>query len=86
MNHLLLGRARRCLTALTLAFAFAGTAMAVEEPSYSVSLQAGDAEVRDYPALIAAEVTVSPLIDSDMVPDNAWSCASVRAETDPPRI
>ena len=58
MNHLLLGRARRCLTALTLAFAFAGTAMAVEEPSYSVSLQAGDAEVRDYPALIAAEVTV----------------------------
>jgi hypothetical protein len=32
--------------------------MAVEEPSYSVRLQAGAMEIRDYPALIAAEVTV----------------------------
>jgi len=38
---------------------FGGTAMAVEEPRYAVTLQEGAFEVRDYPALIAAEVTVS---------------------------
>jgi hypothetical protein len=32
--------------------------MATEEPPFTVSLKAGDLEVRDYPALIAAEVTV----------------------------
>ena len=32
--------------------------MATEEPPFTVTLKAGDLEVRDYPALIAAEVTV----------------------------
>lgn len=33
--------------------------MATEEPAHTVSIQEGSFEVRDYPALIAAEVTVS---------------------------
>jgi hypothetical protein len=35
-----------------------GTAMAIEEPAFHASLQEGAFEVRDYPALVAAEVTV----------------------------
>ena len=52
-------------TAATLAMAAialsitAGTAMATEEPPYTPSLKDGNFEVRDYPALIAAEVSVS---------------------------
>ncbi len=33
--------------------------MAVEEPDYHISLKVGACEIRDYPALVAAEVTVS---------------------------
>jgi hypothetical protein len=33
--------------------------MAVEEPAYTLVLQEGEFEVRDYPALVAAEVTVN---------------------------
>jgi hypothetical protein len=36
-----------------------GFAMATEEPSYAVSLKDGNFEVRDYPAMVAAEVSVS---------------------------
>ena len=36
----------------------AGTAMAVETPRYATVLRDGDHEVRDYPALVVAEVTV----------------------------
>lgn len=35
-----------------------GSAMATEEPVHTVSLKEGSFELRDYPALIAAEVTV----------------------------
>ena len=34
-------------------------AMATEEPPFTVSVKQGDFEVRDYPALVAAEVSVS---------------------------
>ncbi len=34
-------------------------AMATEEPPYTASLKDGDFEIREYPSLIAAEVTVS---------------------------
>jgi hypothetical protein len=37
---------------------FGGSAMATEEPAFSVIIQEGEFEVRDYPALIAAEVSV----------------------------
>ena len=33
--------------------------MATEEPPFTVSVKQGDFEVRDYPALVAAEVSVS---------------------------
>jgi hypothetical protein len=36
-----------------------GNSMATEEPSFKVTLKKGQIEVRDYPALIAAEVRVS---------------------------
>jgi hypothetical protein len=36
-----------------------GAAMAIEEPAYQASLQEGAFEVRDYPALMAAEVTIT---------------------------
>ncbi|WP_233243347.1 MULTISPECIES: SOUL family heme-binding protein [unclassified Caulobacter] len=38
---------------------FGTQAMAVEEPAYKAVLQKGAFEVRDYPALVVAEVTVS---------------------------
>ena len=44
---------------LALAFTLSAPAMATEEPAYTVSLKSGSMEVRDYPALIAAEVTVA---------------------------
>ena len=34
-------------------------AIATEEPAFTVSLAQGDCEVRDYPAMVAAEVSVS---------------------------
>jgi hypothetical protein len=36
-----------------------GTAMAVEEPAHTVVVREGAFEVRDYPALVAAEVSVT---------------------------
>jgi hypothetical protein len=36
-----------------------GPAMAVEEPEFRVELRDGDCEIRDYPELLAAEVTVA---------------------------
>lgn len=47
------------LISLVLLFTLtAAPAIATEEPAFSVTLKAGDIEVRDYPPLIAAEVTV----------------------------
>lgn len=40
-------------------FVFGGVAMATEEPSFTVAVHEGDFEVRDYPALVVAEVSVS---------------------------
>jgi hypothetical protein len=36
-----------------------GSAMATEEPKYTVTLKEGDFELRDYPAMVAAEVSVT---------------------------
>ena len=36
-----------------------GSAMATEEPKYTVTLKEGNFEVRDYPAMVAAEVSVA---------------------------
>jgi hypothetical protein len=50
---------RAVLFVLICLFTFAGdAAVAVEEPSFKVEVQAGALEVRDYPGLVAAEVTV----------------------------
>ncbi len=58
-----LGRAAAGLglaCAVLLALSFTGSpAMAIEEPKYTVVLKDGDAEIRDYAAVVAAEVTVS---------------------------
>lgn len=47
------------LCAILLLSTLTGIAMATEEPSYTSILQEAPFEIRDYPALIAAEVTVS---------------------------
>lgn len=46
------------LAGVLLAAMTGGTAMAVETPRYASVLRDGDQEVRDYPALVVAEVTV----------------------------
>ena len=52
--------AKRWVFAVWMVFAMVvGSAMAVEEPAYRQVLREGDFEVRDYPALVAAEVTVT---------------------------
>lgn len=52
--------ARRIVLSGALAAVFLGTvAMAVEEPAFKPVLKDGAFEVRDYPALVVAEVTVS---------------------------
>lgn len=48
-----------CATLLLCATLIGTGAMAVEEPSFKSILHEGAFEIRDYPALIAAEVTVS---------------------------
>jgi hypothetical protein len=45
--------------ALFLFIASAGPAMATEEPAFTASLKEGAFEVRSYPALVAAQVTVN---------------------------
>jgi hypothetical protein len=50
--------ARFVLIPVLAAVIFGGTAMATEEPAYQASLQEGAFEVRDYPTLMAAEVTI----------------------------
>jgi hypothetical protein len=40
-------------------FLFGGVAMATEEPAFTVASREGEFEVRDYPALVVAEVSVS---------------------------
>lgn len=51
---------KRLARLAVLVFTFmGGPALAVEEPPYTVEIQAGPIQVRDYPALIAAETTVS---------------------------
>jgi hypothetical protein len=51
---------RRIVLAAILGAALFGTnAMAVEEPAFKAVLHEGAFEVRDYPALVVAEVTVS---------------------------
>ncbi|ATC25538.1 heme-binding protein [Caulobacter vibrioides] len=51
---------RRMAMTAVFAAVFLGTvAMAVEEPVFKVVLHEGDFDVRDYPALVVAEVTVS---------------------------
>ena len=48
------------LTSLLFGLVLLGTpAMATEEPAFTVVLHEGDFEVRDYPALVVAEVTVT---------------------------
>jgi hypothetical protein len=48
------------LTGLIIGLVFLGTpAMATEEPAFTVVSHDGDFEVRDYPALVVAEVTVT---------------------------
>jgi hypothetical protein len=46
------------LSSILLLSMLTGTAMATEEPSYSSILQKTPFEIREYPSLIAAEVTV----------------------------
>ncbi len=53
----MLARVLLCIGAIQLFSG--GMAMAIEEPAYTATLQQGDLEVRDYPARIAAEVTVT---------------------------
>jgi DNA gyrase inhibitor GyrI len=51
---------RSVLFGVILCFTFLGcNAMAVEEPAFKTILHEGDFEIRDYPALIVAEVTVT---------------------------
>jgi len=50
---------RILLNALLVFSLFGSPAMAVEEPAFKTVLQQGNFEVRDYPALVVAEVTVS---------------------------
>ncbi len=46
--------------AVLLGLSFTGSsAMAIEEPKYTVVLKDGDIEIRDYAAVVAAEVTVT---------------------------
>lgn len=48
------------LSSALIAFTVIGTpAMAIEEPKFTVSLYDGAFEIRDYPAVVAAEVTVT---------------------------
>ena len=50
----------RTLFGAILIFTLLGSpAMAVEEPAFKTVLQDGDFEIRDYPSLVVAEVTVS---------------------------
>jgi hypothetical protein len=50
----------RCLLgALLILGLLGGRAMAVEEPHYTTTLQDGAFELRDYPAMVVAEVTVT---------------------------
>ena len=50
---------RWVLIALLVVTTLAGSAMAVEEPAFKHVLRDGAFELRDYPALVAAEVTVT---------------------------
>lgn len=47
------------LALMCAAFLFGGVAMATEEPAFTVGIHQGEFEVRDYPALVVAEVSVS---------------------------
>ena len=50
---------RWMLLASMVVATLASTAVAVEEPAFKQVLREGDFELRDYPALVAAEVTVT---------------------------
>ena len=50
---------RRVLAASMAVATLASSAMAVEEPAFKQVLREGDFELRDYPALVTAEVTVT---------------------------
>jgi hypothetical protein len=51
---------RQFLASAILLLTFSGSpAMAVEEPSFKTVMQEGDFEIRDYPPLVVAEVTVT---------------------------
>lgn len=52
-------RSRTLFSAILIFSLFGSSAMAVEEPAFKKVLQDGDFEVRDYPSLVVAEVTVS---------------------------
>lgn len=52
-------RKRIVLNAVLMFSLFGSPAMAVEEPAFKTVLKDGNFEVRDYPALVVAEVTVS---------------------------
>lgn len=47
------------LGAFLLAALFGSTAMAVEEPAFTIVRHVGNVEIRDYPALVVAEVAVT---------------------------
>ncbi len=48
-------------------FLLGGVAMATKEPAFVVALQEGEFEVRDYPALVATEVSVTVMTSIDVV-------------------
>lgn len=52
-------RSRILLGAILIFTLFGSPAMAVEEPAYKTVLRDGNFEIRDYPSLIVAEVTVT---------------------------
>ena len=54
-----MGGKRWLLAVSMVAMTLAGAAMAVEEPAFRQVLREGDFELRDYPALVVAEVTVT---------------------------
>jgi hypothetical protein len=52
-------RSRILLSAILIFSLFGSSAMAIEEPAFKTVLKDGNFEVRDYPSLVVAEVTVS---------------------------
>jgi hypothetical protein len=58
MNIIRLRAATNLMVAVLIGLT-GGSAMATEEPRYAVALKEGNFELRDYPAMVAAEVSVT---------------------------